>query len=336
MSTTPTPYNINGVQGKRWNCKTNKEWREERSNSIGASAVGTILGANSFKTPLAQAELMRAELRGEFDYTETTAMMEGHAFESGVAWLFAKKTGHQIIQSSSAEYLLRRDDIPFMHASPDRTYWINENGLKSGKNAEANKGILECKTTRMPIDPDNLPLSWIFQLQVQMGISGYTQGFIAWDVLSVRDSFDFRFFTFEPNIFNSVVDVCRDFWNNCIVNGNNPEPVNSADIISLYPIHTPGKTVTASADTRQKLATLAEMKQTAKELKEEIDTLSNEIKVVFEDAEALVDLDGNVLATYKASKGKSSVDSAKLKEEFPDAYQACFKQSAGSRSLLIK
>lgn len=336
MSTTPTPYNINGVQGKRWTCKTNEEWRHERANSIGASAVGTILGANPYSTPLAVAEKMRAERRGEFDYTETDAMMEGHAFESGVAYLFERKTGLQIIQSSSAEYLLRRDDIPFMHVSPDRTYWIDINGTKNGKNAEANKGILECKTTRMPIDPDNLPLSWIFQLQVQMGVSGYTQGFLAWDVLSVRNSFDYRFFTFDANIFNSVVDVCRDFWHNCIIEGNNPEPVNNDDIIRLYPTHTPGKTVTASADIQQKLKTLSEMKTTEKELKDEIDSLSNEVKAVFEDAEALVDLDGNVLATYKASKGRSSVDSAKLKEEFPDAYQACLKQSAGSRSLLIK
>ena len=336
MSIEIKKYDINGVKGTRWTCETNEEWRHERAHSIGASAVGTLLGASPYRTPLALAERMRAELRGEFDYTETLAMKRGHAYEGGVADLFEWMTGHQVIQSSSSEYLLRRDDIPFLHASPDRTYWIDENGQKHGKFAEQNKGILECKTTSMPIDPDNLPLSWIFQLQVQMGTSGYHQGCIAWDVLTSRDGFGFQFVPFDEKVYNSIVDICRDFWDNVIIAGNNPEPVNNDDIVRLYPRHIEGKTLTASADLQQKLATIKEMKATEKELKDEIDTLSNEVKAAFTDAEAMIDLDGKVLATYKASAGRSSVDSKKLKADFPEAYEACLKQSAGSRTLLIK
>lgn len=320
----------------RIDCKTNKEWREQRAHSIGASAVGILIGENPFTTPLELAQRMRAELNGDFDYTQTLPMMRGHAYEQGVADLFQWSTGHQVIGRSSAEYLLRRDDIPFMHASPDRTYWIDENGKKSGKNAEQNKGILECKTTRRPVDPDNLPLSWIFQLQVQLGISGYTQGFISWDNLSIADGFGFQHFDFDQEIFDAAVTVCQDFWDRCIVGGQNPEPVNARDIISLYPRHISGKTVTVNQQTQQLIADIKEMKATEKELKAEIDTLTDQLKAQFTDEEAMLDTGGNVLCTYKASAGRSSVDTKKLKEEYPEAYEACLKTSAGSRTLLIK
>ena len=320
----------------RIDCRSNEEWRHERARSIGASAVGTIIGENHFTTPLELAQRMRAELAGDFDYTQNLAMMRGHAYEQGVADLFSWSTGHQLIKASSAEYLLRRDDIPFMHASPDRTYWIDENGMKYGKNAEANKGIIECKTTRRPIDPDNLPLSWVFQLHVQLGISGCTQGVIAWDVLTSSDGFGYRLFDFDEEVFQAAVEVCRDFWTRCIEGGEDPDPVTTRDILSLYPHHTPGKSVTASADIQQQLASLKEMKAAKRELDNEIDALSDQIKALFTDAEALVDLDGRVLATYKAASPRSSVDSKKLKADFPDAYEACLRQSAPSRTLLIK
>lgn len=331
-----TPYCINGVNGIRFNCDNNQEWRAERAHSIGASAVGILIGDNPWTTPMELARKMRAELDGEFDYTQTLAMMRGHAYEQGVADLFSWQTGHQVIKSSSAEYIIRRTDIPFMHASPDRTYWIDETGKKSGKNAEYNKGILECKTTRRPIDPDDLPMSWVFQLQVQMGISGYKQGFIAWDVLTNPDGFGYRFFEYDEEVFMAAVEVCKEFWEKCIVKREDPEPVNVRDIISKYPNHITGKTVTVSQATQKLIADIKEMKATEKELKSEIDSMTDKLKAQFTDEEAMVDIDGKVLATYKASAGRKSVDSKKLEAEYPDAYNACLKYSEGSRTLLIK
>lgn len=320
----------------RYDCKTNQEWRAERANSIGASAVGILIGENPWTTPMELAQKMRAELNGEFDYTQTLAMMRGHAYEQGVADLFSWQTNHQVIKSSSAEYLLRRDDIPFMHASPDRTYWIDENGMKHGKNAEMNKGILECKTTRRPINPDELPLSWVFQLQVQMGISGYHKGAIAWDVLTNPDGFGYQFFDFDEDIFMAAVAVCKEFWEKCIVGGEDPEPVNARDIISKYPMHITGKTVTVNQDTQKLIADLKEMKATEKELKAEIDEMSDLLKAQFTDEEAMVDIDGHVLVTYKASAGRKSVDSKKLEKEYPEVYKSVLKVGEGSRTLLIK
>ena len=321
----------------KYNCKTNEEWRAERSHSIGASSIGTILGTNPYTTPMELAIRMRKELQGDFDYTQTLAMMRGHAYEQGVADLFSWQTGKEIIRSSSREFLLRRDDIPFMHASPDRTYWIDADGMKHGKNAEANKGVLECKTTRKPVNPDDLPLSWQFQLQVQMGIGGYKEGFIAWDVLTSADGFGYKYFTYDEDMFGSIVELCRDFWTRCIERGEDPEPVDARDIISIYPNSIEGKTITADEDTKHLIADLKEMQSTAKELDGEIDELKKQLILKFTDEEAIIDGEsGKPLVTYKTKAGAMRVDSKKLKADYPDIYTAVAKQGESTRTLLIK
>lgn len=203
-------------------CKDNLQWRHERAKSIGASAVGAILGLSRFMSPQQLAERMRAELRGQFDFSQTFPMMRGHAYEGGVASLFEWQSGYKVIQASSAEYLVRRSDIPFLHASPDRIYWLDAFGPQHGKLAETNKGVLECKTTRRSVKADDLPLPWILQLQVQMGLTGYHHGHLAWDVFSKTEGFGFAEFRFSEAVFKTIVEVCRDFWYRSIVGDKYP------------------------------------------------------------------------------------------------------------------
>lgn len=289
---------VNGIT--KYECGTNEEWRVERANSIGASAVGAIIGEDYFKTPMQLAVTMREELAGNFNYEENEAMSLGHDLEGGVAAHFQRLSGYQIIEASAAETILRREDLPFMHASLDRTYWINSNGPKHGKRAEQNKGVLECKTTRLSIDEENIPVKWIFQLQVQMGISGYHHGHIA--VLSLTTGkFFYKYYDFDEEIFKAAVEVCRDFWERCIIGGEDPEPVSVSDYQRLYPSHTVGKTMTVPQKTVAVLVEIKEMNDTKKELEEAIEQMKNSIKMQFTDEEAMVDTTGHILATYKTN-----------------------------------
>jgi len=319
----------------RIDCKTNRQWRIERSHSIGASAVGVLFGETHFRTPLELAHTMRDELNGIFNYEETEAMQDGHLLEDYVARKFSLKTGYKIIEASSAEYLLRRPDIPFMHASPDRTYWIDADGPRHGRAAEQNKGILECKTTNRDIDPDNLPLSWVFQVQVQMGISGCRHAHIAW-LCKKTFTFGYKRIAYDEEVFDAATGICKDFWDRCVVGGEDPEPVAARDVVSLYPRQTEGKTVTASKEIMDCISDLKEMKAAKSELEGEIEALSDKVKVFFADEEALVDPAGRILATFKAGKGRASLDSKKLAADYPEVYSACVRVSAGSRTLLIK
>lgn len=313
---------------------TNQAWRENRAKSFGASAIGILFGENYFDTPMTLADKMRAELNGIFDYTQTYAMKRGHAHEGGVAYLFNDATGISIIKASAAEYLVRRDDIPYMHASPDRTYWIDPEGKKS----DSNKGILECKTRggREPLK--EIPLSWELQLQAQLGILGYKEGYLAWEVLGcpTDDGFGYRRYEFDEQMFQDIVTVVSDFWDRCVLGGETPEPVNAADVIRLYPAHESGKTITANNDMLDLIDQMREYKQTEKDLKALIEETADSIKKCFTDEEAMVNIDGKVLATFKTSSPRTTIDSKRLKEEQPDIFKEYSKTSQPTRTLLIK
>lgn len=320
----------------RFDCKTNQEWRAERSHSIGASAIGVLFGETHFRTPYDLAQTMRNELNGIFDFTENEAMADGHDIEDFIAKKFSRVTGYQIIKASGAEYLLRRDDIPFMHVSPDRTYWIDPDGEKHGKNAEANKGILECKSTRLIINPNDLPASWIFQVQAQMGIGGFRHAHIAW-LCKTNFEFGYKKIEFDEELFNAAVEVCRDFWERCIIGGEDPDPVAPSDIIKKYPSSIEGKTITATDDIVEIITSIKEMQAASKELSAEIDEAKSKLIMMFTDEEAIVSPEtGKAIVTYKTKKGATRVDSKKLKAEYPEVYDKVTTKDSDSRSLSIK
>ena len=320
----------------RFTAKTNQEWREERAKSIGASSIGTLMGENPYQTPMELAERMKAELNGQFDYTQNLAMLRGHAYEQGVADLFSWATGKQLIKASGAEYLIRRDDLPFMHASPDRTYWIDPDGPKVGDKGERNKGIVECKTTRRHVDPDEPPLSWQFQLQMQLGIGGYKEGYIAWDVLSQADGFGYHRYDFMPEVFEAITEVCRQFWDECIIGDRIPDPVNVRDVVSRWPESVDGKVRTVTDDVVATYRRLKDKLVIADALNDEIEELKDQLKLAFEDDEAIRDPLGNLLATYKSAAGRTTIDSKLLKEKFPQAYAECSKQGKATRTFRLK
>lgn len=213
------------MKPRKIKCKSNKEWREIRSHSVGASAIGTIIGLNRFESPRALAAKMRAELRGEFDWTQTLSTMRGHAYEGGVAWLFEQFDGRvEIIEASAAEYVVVRDDMPWMHASPDRMFWLNRSGTKHGEVSEDNKGVLECKTLQRSVNTKCFSQCWYLQLQQQLGICGKQKGVIAWDVLSSKEGFGYHYFDFDAEVFEAIAEVNKDYWTRVVIGGDDPAP----------------------------------------------------------------------------------------------------------------
>lgn len=203
-------------------CQTNEAWRRERAKSVGASAIGTILGLNRYRGPRQLAETMRKELRGIYDYGETMAQIRGHCYEGGVAKMFALFSGCEIIESSAREYLVRRDDMPWLHASPDRMAWIDAEGMKHGKTSEQNKLLVECKTTSKRVKRDPFNQSWWLQLQTQMGVTGYHNGVIVWDELRSNGEFGYSYFGYDDEVFGAIAAVSRDFWERVVMEGDDP------------------------------------------------------------------------------------------------------------------
>ncbi len=312
---------------------THAEWLAQRSRGIGSSEVATILGLNPFDTPY---QLWRRKRGIDGPVPENDAMRAGHILEGAVATYFEQETGHTVIKASDGDWLAVDSDRDYMRVSPDRTYWVDE----QGKRNEANKGILECKTTQLDVDADDLPAHWFCQLQYQLGVMGYTSGTLAW--LTRGRKFGCKAVTFDADLYGYITESVEHFWLDNIVGGREPDMSGVDDVLLRWPLHTAGKTIEATPELMDSITTI-------KSLKPQIDTLTEQkkeaeelIKAAMRDADSLVlpgssgTARGDVLATFRAPKPGRKFDEKLFKAEHPDLYEAYCREQQGARRFLVK
>jgi putative phage-type endonuclease len=305
--------------------KNRAEWLEHRNSGVGSSEVASILGLNPFQTPY---QLWRSKRGLDPQKEETFAMKAGHYLEDAVSMFWADETGREIIKSSAGDWLYVNNEKPFLRVSPDRTFWIP--GMAKNN---ANKGILECKTTQKTIDAEDLPKHWFCQVQYQLGVSGTEQGSLAW--LSAGRDFGYKDIAFVSDFYGWMIDEVERFWIDNIMGGAEPDATNVTDIVTKYAKHTEGKVVEASSDVLAAYTQLKEVKEEISKLDERKDELEAIIKLAFGDAEA-ISYSGQTLATWKAAKDSATFDNKAFVKAHPELAQNFTITRQGSRRFLLK
>lgn len=293
-------------------------WLTERRRGIGSSEIGTILGLSPFETPYQLWQRKRGE--GE-QKEETFAMRAGHYLEDAVSRFFSDETGAVIDEESAGDFIVRDGDKPFLQVSPDRYYTLG------GRN-----GICECKTTQLEVSEESVPKHWYCQLQYQMGVTGIHDGALAWFVKG--RSFGCCQYTFDSDLFAFISDKIERFWVDNVLGGKEPEAANVEDVLRKF--RDPRGEVVASDADLLALVELRELRAKAKADEERIKTLEDGIKMAMADKDTLVNASGEVLATWKAAKGRVSFDSKRFKEEHPDTYKEYQKEGAPVRTFRLK
>lgn len=306
--------------------KTREEWLDVRKSGIGSSEVGTILGLNPFETPY---QLWRRKLGMDSPKEEDFTMKAGHYLEDAVSLFFRDSTGASIIKSSAGDWIMRDNDRPYLQVSPDRTFW-----RKGDRHNEANKGILECKTTQKSIDEDDIPLHWLCQVCYQIGLAGYSHGAIAW--LIQGRTFGYKTIYHDPEFYAWLVEAAERFWTDNIIGGVEPPASNAADILAKYPKEYAGKVLEADDELYGLVNRLKEVNSSMKELKDEKDRLEDSIKMIVADAETVVGGDGAKLLTWKANKDSIKFNEKLFQTEHPDLYEQYQETRHGARILRIK
>lgn len=137
---------------------TREEWLQGRSNSLGGSDAGTILGLNPFKS---NYQLWQEKI-GEVDapdLSENASVQYGIAAEAYLAELFKLDYPHMTVTLSD-NCIYRRNDTKWLTYSPD--------GILEDENGKS--GILEIKTTtirngsQFEIWNDQIPQTYFSQL----------------------------------------------------------------------------------------------------------------------------------------------------------------------------
>ncbi len=305
--------------------KDRKEWLQHRQSGIGSSEVATILGLNPWETPY---QLWRRKKGLDAPKGETFAMRAGHYLEDAVSLFWHDETGREIIKRSAGDWLIQSKEHPFMQVSPDRTYW-----LSGQPHNDRSKGILECKTTQMRIDPDDLPKHWFCQVQYQLGVAEYAEGSLAW-LCSGRE-FGYKDITFVSDFFRWMQEEVQKFWTDNILGNIEPEVQDVSDVLLKFNRHTDGKIIEISDDIFTACKDLKALKEQIAALDEQKEELENRIKLGFGDAEA-ISYGGQTIATWKAPKPSDKFDSKAFCKEHPDLAQEFTTSYQGARRFLLK
>ena len=255
-------------------------------------------------------------------------MRAGHYLEDAVARFYADETGAHIIQASAEDFMYVSKDKPFMRVSPDRTYW--EQGMRK---SEANKRILECKTTQRSVTEDSVPQHWFVQLQMNLGVSGKELGALAW-LIQGRE-FGFKHYALDREFFAFLEEQVERFWTDNIIGGKEPLPYTADDVMLKYPRHIEGKCIQAGEDILRNVERLKEVRDELKRFNDEKDSLEDSLKMSMLDAELLMDGD-RVVATWKTAKDSQKFNAKRFTAENPELAKAYIETTAGSRRFALK
>jgi putative phage-type endonuclease len=306
--------------------KTHADWLECRKQGIGSSEVATIMGINPYETPY---QLWRRKKGIDAPKEENFFMKAGHYLEDAVSQFYQDATGRKVIKSSAIDYIIQDKEKPYLQVSPDRTYWIDAEGKKNN----ANKGIVECKTTQMQIDKEDLPKHWFCQLQYQLGVAGLKEGSIAW--LTAGREFGYQDLMFHEELFSAIVESVEKFWVDNIIGNKEPNILNATDVAFKFNKHLAGKITEVNEDIFNTYTELKDAIKALAEIEEKKEELETKIKLAFADAEA-ISYQGKTLATWKSSKDTEKFDSKAFLSKNPDLAKDLMVSVQGTRRFVIK
>lgn len=290
---------------------TREEWLAFRRTGIGGSDAACVMGLNPYRSRLE----LYSDKKGMIpDREENEAMRIGRDLEEYVARRFTEATGKKVRRNN---FMYRSAENPFMIADIDREV--------DGENAG-----LECKTTRNweknDYEAGNIPLIYYVQCVHYMAVRNYDRMYLAVLVLGKG----FYWFTIERNKDEEAALIAQEraFWelveSNTPPDGDGTESAETACTTICGLVSEEKEEPVNLCEFDNDLRTLDILTAEAKELDTKINTIKERIKLKMGDAGN--GWSANYSISYR-SQTRTTVDSKKLQQDFPQAYAACTKQS---------
>lgn len=297
---------------------------QNRRTGIGGSDVAPILGLSQWSTPLD----VYLEKLGELPPKEETQPMRwGKLLEPLVRQEYAERTG-RIVRLPG---LIRRPGYDWQLANVDG---VSE--LPDG----SDRRIFEAKTARTAEgwgdELDNvIPTAYYLQVQHYMLVTAIP---IA-DVSVLIGGSDFRTYVIERNdeVQELLMEEEQRFWNS-VINRVPPPATTVEEVQRKFKMSIAGKSaVVGDVTVLEAVQQLREISVQRKALDDAETKAKVAVLEAIGDAEQLVDADGRVLATWKASKSRDYLDLDRIRKEIPDIYAQYLKPPGDPvRRFLLK
>lgn len=292
------------------------EWHAARADGIGASEVAAVLGLSRWGTPL---EVYRAKKGVIRDIPEHLSYF-GHALEPVIAgWVTRTYPDIGYVGSGFSARSVR---APWLTASPDRIITDRDhNGPVP----------LELKTAdafTAKAWEDGVPLGYQAQVQTQMFVLGARWGYLA--VLHGGNRPDIhRLDRDDAFIDDILLPVTERFWNDHVLADVPPDPVTTAEAVSLWP-GDPDLAVDGDEALYELWEEYGRQQAIAIEAEATLNVVKLELQKAMREATTLT-YEGRPLFTWKPRKGSATLDVVALRRDHPEIAEAYTRTAAATR-----
>ena len=296
-----------------------EEWFQWRKRGIGGSDAAAILGLDPYRSAF-DVYCEKLGLRPEPEDNE--AMRQGRDLEDYVAARFTEKTGKAVRRRNA---VLQHPEHGWMIANVDRFVVGEDAGL-------------ECKTTsvlnKARFHRGEYPPHYYVQCMHYMAVTGARKWYLAVLVLH-RDFHVFEVERDEDEI-ESLIEAERRFWEEHVVPQIPPAPDGSDSaakaIKAMFPEAKQGETV-ALFGMEDTLRRIRELDSQIEDLEREREALKQKVQAEMGTAE--FGRAQGYLVSWR-NKTRQNLDTARLRQEKPDVYNAYLKPPQVIREFRIK
>lgn len=324
------------------------QWEQERYKGIGGSEIASVLGCNKYQSAyqLWQVKTCKVE-----PFAGNNLTLWGHKLEDVVAQTYAELTGEKI---RICHKHFSHKEYPFLLGNIDRLIVKNQNhGTKilecktctddTGTDGDGDKSwgkgnVYHPVTKKILTEDDCVPMNYLLQVQHYMLVTGYECADLA--VLFMRTR-DFRIYTIHKNedIQEAIKVNGTIFWK-CVLNNVEPDLTETDRLEIVNQMHpNDGDMLEADSDIEKLILSYKGAKEKEKEIKKEVESLGNQIKLFIQDKKGIT-LNGKTVATYSEPTERITIDLNYLKEDDPNLYENLFvkykKVTQVSRILRVK
>jgi len=270
---------------------------EDRTQFIGASEVGAILGHDPYKTAL---QVYEEKVGLVLPFTGNAHTRRGTRLEEIAAEEYAAKTGKRLHRVHGR---LQHPVYPFLTGKIDRRV-VGERALAEIK-CPSLGAFSKIKRT-------GLHEGYIAQMQTYLGLAGFEVGYWVIFCADQMEVVDFPV-EFDPELYTQIVDRVSSFWLNHVVPKIPPVAVE-LDEARLEIQRAEGAVPRIDLSSNGQFCEVAAMLRDAKQLKAEAEILEAQAREqVLEYADGPgVYIGGDVRISYTFSRGRSSFDKKAL------------------------
>jgi putative phage-type endonuclease len=297
------------------------EFLQRRKSGIGGSDVAAVLGVSKWKTAF---ELYQDKTSDIIDVEESDILHFGNILEQVVANEFSRRNNVKVQKRNS---LYRHSEHPELIANIDR-YVVGG-------------AILECKTCsawaqgKFGKAGDEIPDEYQLQIQHYMYVTGIREAYLA--VLIGGNEYRQFEIPYHSGLAEHAAGQCVAFWQNHVLKNVPPAPT-SRDQLTDYYIAECGASITATPHIQELIEEYKILKADKKECETRMDEVKFAIQEFAGNNELILNVNGDIIATWKQGKDRATVNWKALCEDHGITEEEIVKYTkySGNRPLNVK